>query len=189
MHPAIKALFEGLTGLTPGEEELIDSCFKPVKAKRNEILVRKGAIARHLYLVVKGCLRVFLIGEDGNEWTRFLIPEGRMGTAFPSFIQRTPSVAALQSLEASELLALSYDDRQMLLQKIPALERWYRIGMEQDYIVSIQRIESLIMLDARSRYQLLLDTNPDLIRRLPARIIADYLGISQETLSRLKAKR
>ena len=189
MHPALKGFLEGKIELTSEQEELVDSCFKPMTAKRNEILVRKDSIARHVYFVIRGCLRVFLIGEDGNEWTRFLIFEGRMGTAFPSFILREPSMAAVQSLEPSELLAVSFEDRQMLLRAIPAFERWSRIGLEQDYIASIQRIESLIMLDAKSRYQHLLETNAGLIQRLPAKIIADYLGISQETLSRLKGKR
>lgn len=189
MHPALKKLFEGPVGFSAQEEEQINNCFKPMTAKRNEMLVHKGNIARQLYFVLNGCLRVFLIGEEGNEWTRYLIFEGCMGTAFPSFILRQPSMAAVQSLEPSELLALSYDDRQTLLRTIPAFERWMRIGLEQDYIASIRRIESLIMLDAKSRYQQLLDTHPELIQRLPAKIIADYLGISKETLSRLKARR
>lgn len=187
MHPVLKAHFN--IALTTEQEALIDRCFKPMTAKRNEILVRKGGIARHVYLVVSGCLRVFLTGEDGNEWTRFLIFEGRMGTAFPSFILRQPSAAAVQSLEPAELLAISYEDRQMLLETIPGFERLHRIAIERDYIASIQRIESLITLDAKSRYNQLLETNPEIIRRLPAKIVADYLGISQETLSRLKARR
>ena len=189
MHPALVKHFDGRIEFSAEQEALIDSCFKPMTAKRNEILVQKGNIVRHIYFVIRGCLRIFLTGEDGNEWTRFLIFEGRMGTAFPSFVLREPSVASLQSLEPSELLALSYEDRQMLMREIPALERFYRIGLELEYIASIQRIESLITLDAKSRYNHLLETNPDLIQRLPARIIADYLGISQETLSRLKGKR
>ena len=84
---------------------------------------------------------------------------------------------------------LSYDDRQALYQRVPAWETMDRIGLELDYIDSIQRIESFISLDAKARYDTLQQTNPELIQRLPAKIIADYLGISQETLSRLKAKK
>jgi CRP/FNR family cyclic AMP-dependent transcriptional regulator len=189
MHPALKRHLEGKIVLSAEQEELVNSCFKPKTATRNEILLQKGNIARQVYFVVKGCLRVYLIGEDGNEWTRFLIFDGRMGTAFPSFILREPSVAAIQSLESSDLLTLSYTDREMLFREIPAFERLMRIGLELDYIASIQRIESLITMDSKSRYHLLLQNNPEIIQRLPARIIADYLGISQETLSRLKAKK
>jgi len=186
MHPAFKKYLSGKIALSAADEALIGDCMKLKRAKRNEILLDKGDVARHIYFVIKGCLRIFLIGDDGTERTRFLIFENNIGTAFPSFITRQPSVAAIQSLEASELLALSYQDRDRLLNEIPGWETLYRKGLELDYIASIQRIESLITMDSKTRYQMLMDTRPDIIRRLPNKIVADYLGISQETLSRLK---
>src|ERR1700754_1955161 len=189
MHPALKKYLEGKIALSAEHEQLIDSCFKLKFSKRNEVLIEKGSIARHSFFVVKGCLRVFLMDTEGNESTRFLIFENHFGTAFPSFILQKPSVAAIQSLEPSELLVLSYHDREVLLNEIPGWEPFYRIGLEQDYIASIQRIESMITIDAKERYQILLQTQPQLIQRLPGKIIADYLGMSQETLSRLKSKK
>jgi CRP-like cAMP-binding protein len=189
MHPALIKQLNGKIDLSPEHADLVSRCFKPKFSKRNEILLQKGAIARHLYFVVKGCLRVFLTGDDGRESTRFLIFEGRMGTAFPSFILKQPSVASIQSLEPSELFTFSYDDRQTLLREVPGWETMDRIGLEQDYIASIQRIESFITMNSKARYNVLLQNNPEIIQRLPAKIVADYLGISQETLSRLKAKK
>jgi CRP-like cAMP-binding protein len=189
MHPALKKHLAGKIILTREQDELVNSCFKPLSARRNEILVQKGRIARHLYLVVKGCLRIFLTKEDGSEATRFLLFDGSMGTAFPSFILRKPSVASVQSLGPSELLTLSYADRQTLFDKIPGWETMYRQVLELAYIESIQRIESLITMDAKARYKILLRDHPEIIQRLPSRIVADYLGISQETLSRLKSKK
>jgi CRP/FNR family cyclic AMP-dependent transcriptional regulator len=189
MHPAFKQYLDGKISLSAEHEQLVGSCYKYRLAKRNEILVEKGTIARHLFFVIKGCLRVFLTGEDGNESTRFLIFENHEGTAFPSFIQRTPSVASIQSIEPSELLMLSYTDAQMLIKEVPGWETMYRIGLEQDYIAAIQRIESLITMDSKERYQILMKTQPEIIQRLPGKIVADYLGISQETLSRLKSKK
>jgi CRP/FNR family cyclic AMP-dependent transcriptional regulator len=188
MHPALKVYLEGKLDLSPQDEQLVSRCFKSKFASRNEILVAKGTVVRYLYFVVKGCLRVFLSDEDGSESTRFLVVEGRFGTAFPSFILQQPSVASIQSLEPSELLTLSYEDRLTLYKQVPGWETMDRIGLELDYIASIQRIESFITMDAKTRYEILRQTNPELVRRLPAKIIADYLGISQETLSRLKAK-
>lgn len=131
---------------------------------------------------------VFLTADDDRESTRFLVFEGQMGTAFPSFILQQPSAAAVQNLEASELLLLSYADRQRLFQEIPGWESMDRQGVELDYVASIQRVEGLISLDANARYHALLARTPAIAQRLPARIIADYLGISRETLSRLKAR-
>ncbi|MBB6109587.1 cAMP-binding domain of CRP or a regulatory subunit of cAMP-dependent protein kinases [Mucilaginibacter lappiensis] len=189
MHPALQKQIEGKIVLTAEQEQLVSSCYKPRLTKRGEILLEKGSVARYLFFVVKGCLRVFLTKEDGSEWTRFLIFEDHFGTAFPSFVQQKPSVAAIQSMEASELFMISRQDSQMLLREIPGWETMIRLGLEQDYIASIERIESLITLDAKERYNILMKTQPGLIQRLPSKIIADYLGISQETLSRLKSKK
>jgi CRP/FNR family cyclic AMP-dependent transcriptional regulator len=189
MHPALKAYLTNKITFSPAHEKLVGECFKLKQAKRNEILVEKGSVAKHIYFVLKGCLRVFLIGDDGSERTRFLIFENNWGTAFPSFVLGKPSVAAIQSLEASELLMLSFADRQRLLAEVPGWETMYRIGLEHDYIASIQRIESLITMDSKTRYQVLMETQPEIIKRLPSKIVADYLGISQETLSRLKGKK
>ena len=189
MHPSLKKYLEAKINLSPEHEVLVSDCFKSKFAKRNEILVPNGKVARHIYFVAKGCLRIFLINEDGSESTRFLIFEGHIGTAFPSFILGEPSAASVQALEASELLALSYTDRQMLLQKVPGWETMERINLELDYIASIKRIESFITMDSKARYKILMDNDPEIIQKIPAKIIADYLGISQETLSRLKSKK
>jgi CRP/FNR family cyclic AMP-dependent transcriptional regulator len=189
MHPALKKYLAGKITLSPDQEELVGKYFIKKSTERNEILVPAGSIARHLYIVIKGCLRIFLTNEDGIESTRFLVFEGRMGTAFPSFILKEPSAAAIQSLEPSELLMLSYEDRASLYQHIPGWETMDRIELEKEYIKAIRRIEGLISTDSRERYLLLMKDNPEMIQRLPGRIIADYLGISPETLSRLKSKR
>ncbi|QMU29510.1 Crp/Fnr family transcriptional regulator [Adhaeribacter radiodurans] len=189
MHPALRKYLDGKIIITPEQEQLVNSCFQLKFTQRHEILVPKGSIAKHLYLVVKGCLRVFLTGEDGSESTRFLLFEGQMGTAFPSFILNQPSVATVESLEPSELLLLSYPDQQILLREVPGWETMYRVSLERNYIASIQRIESFITLNAKARYDILMQNHPEIIKRLPSKIVADYLGISQETLSRLKTKK
>jgi CRP-like cAMP-binding protein len=98
-------------------------------------------------------------------------------------------LAYIQSIEPSDLLYISHHDFNELFDAFPGWEHSYRVGLQMDYIASIKRIESLITMDAKQRYQSLMETNPALIQRLPSKIIADYLGISQETLSRLKSKK
>jgi CRP/FNR family cyclic AMP-dependent transcriptional regulator len=187
MHEVLKNSLSSQISLSDEQWAFVLSLIKAKKTKRNEILLEKGEVSRHLYFVVKGCLRIFLMDDAGNESTRFLIFDGRFGTAFPSFTLQQPSAAAIQSVEASEILAIHYNDYQTLLNEVPGWERMTRLGLERDYIDSILRIESLISMDARQRYQILMEKNPKLIQRLPNKIVADYLGISQETLSRLKS--
>lgn len=182
-----KYLKEHIT-ITDEELAVFSNKFRFKSTKRGEILLEAGSVCRYMYFVNKGCLRVYLMDDAGRESTRFLIPEGRFGTAFPSFILKEPSQAFIQSIEASEILFFSYQDFRELSDVIPAWEKMYNNILEHDYIESIKRIESLITMSAKERYSLLMENSPGLIQRLPSKIIADYLGISQETLSRLKSK-
>ncbi|AMP99667.1 cyclic nucleotide-binding protein [Pedobacter cryoconitis] len=165
------------------------SKFKFKTFQRNEILLKAGDICSHMYFVKSGCLRIFMLDAEGKESTRFLVFEDKFGTAFPSFTLQEPSLAFIQSLETSKVLYISYRDFQQLLNDYPEWERVYRINLEKDYIDSIKRIESLITVGAKDRYKLLISNNQTLIKRLSSKIVADYLGISQETLSRLKSKK
>ncbi len=189
MHEILRKTFEGNTNLPEEQWAFVLNHYKPRTTKRNEILLEKGKISQHLYFVVKGCLRIFLTDDDGQEATRFLVFEGSFGTAFPSFTLQQPSSASIQSIEPSELLVINYSDYQLLLETVPGWERMTRLSLQQDYIDAIMRIESLITLDAKERYNILLKKNPRLIQRLPNKFVADYLGISQETLSRLKSRK
>lgn len=176
---------------TGDEEQLTSLCqkFSHKTTKRNEVLLASGEVCRHLYFVNSGCLRIYLLDVKGNESTRFLVTEGKFGTSFPSFKLQEPSLASIKSLEPSDLIYISYHDFQLLLDEFPAWEHIYRMSLEQEYISSIQRIESLITMNATKRYRALMESNPLFIQRFPSKIIADYLGISQETLSRLKSKK
>ncbi len=163
--------------------------YKHRVTKRNEILLQAGEICPCMYFVNTGCLRIYMLDAEGREATRFLVMDGRFGTAFPSFILQEPSLAYIQSIEPSDLLYINFTDFRELIDNFPGWESVYRKNLELDYIASIKRIESLITMDAKERYNRLLTNEPEIIRRLPSKIIADYLGISQETLSRLKSKR
>jgi len=188
MFDQLKAYLTRYIDLTDEEVTAFCSRFRLKTTKRGEILLEGGSICRNMHFVNKGCLRIYLVDEDGRESTRFLIPEGRFGTAFPSFILQQPSKAWIQSIEPSEVLLLSYEAFRELPEILPRWEQIYRMNLERDYIDAILRIESLITMDAKERYALLMTNSPGLIQRLPSKIIADYLGISQETLSRLKSK-
>src|ERR1700743_788642 len=100
--------------LTDGQWAWVSSRVKTKKTKRNEILLEKGETARYLFFVAKGCLRIFLVDDAGNGSTRFLVFEGRFGTAFPSFALQQPSAAAIQTVEPSEIAMIHYNDYQTI---------------------------------------------------------------------------
>ena len=138
------------------EDELNLFCnkFRHTTTTRNQILLQAGDVCPYLYFVNSGCLRIYMLDIKGKEATRFLVTENRFGTAFPSFTLQEPSLAAIQSIEPSDILYINHHDFNDLFNQFPAWEHSYRVGLQMDYIASIKRIESLITMDARQRYQL-----------------------------------
>jgi len=176
--------------ITVNEEDLqfILSHYKPLKLKKNELLLSEGELSRRMFFVVKGCLRVYFIKEDGSEVTRRIVFENAFSTTLVGFITRKPSMEFTQAIEPTSLLYIDREDFYSLLEAIPVWEKFYRQYLEYAYVNNTNRLMSFITLDAAEKYRQLLDENPEIVRRLPNRIVASYLNISPETLSRLKSK-
>jgi hypothetical protein len=116
--------------------------------------------ARTSTLLIRAVCAVYMLDVNGKEATRFLITEGRFGTAFPSFTLQEPSLASIQSIEPRGIYIISVTTL-MSCWIFPRLgTHSYRIGLQMDYIASIKRIESLITMDAKQRYQQLMETTP-----------------------------
>ncbi|RFM27051.1 Crp/Fnr family transcriptional regulator [Deminuibacter soli] len=165
------------------------SYFHPLSLKKKEIVASIGQPARRMYFVNKGCLRVCFIKNDGSEVTRRFAFENAFSTSLVSFISGKPLTEYTQAVEPTELLYISRNDFYYLLEQIPAWEKFYRSYLEHAYVTNTNRLQSFITLDATERYQLLLNEHPQIVLRLPNKLVANYLNISQEALSRLKAKR
>lgn len=177
--------------ITPTDEELatILACFKPMEVEKNELLVMQGQTSQRTFFVGQGCLRIFFITEDGQEATRYIAFENNFATCLSSFIAKAPSLEFVQALIPSSLLYITHKDFYHLLEIIPSWEKFYRHYLEKAYVNNTNRLMSFLALDAKERYRQLLETNPEVVQRLPNKIVATYLNISQETLSRLKSKR
>jgi CRP-like cAMP-binding protein len=164
------------------------SMFKPIKLKRHHLLLSQGEVCRWCYFVAKGCVQVFVYDDNGNENIRDFALEQSWLTDINSFTHQTPSSEFFRTVEASELLAISKEDFQTMLTRIPQFERVYRSILEQSYANSVYRINTLVSLNALDRVRWVIEHQPKLLTRLPNKLVASYLGISPETLSRLKAK-
>ena len=172
------------------EQELdkILACFKPKGVKKNEILLHEGSVCKEFYFVHSGCIRTFFIDRNGHEKTRYVMLENHIGTALTSFISQKPSFEFLEALEITELLAISYADFFRLNKEMDSWKRFYQRILEMAYSFQNRKIEQLVTLTAKQRYGLVLIENPVLIQRLSNRVLASYLDIREETLSRLKSK-
>ncbi|QBQ41706.1 Crp/Fnr family transcriptional regulator [Sphingobacterium psychroaquaticum] len=185
----LAAYIRNQIAVTDAELTTILSYFKPLKVKKNELLLSNGDTSQRTFFVLKGCLRIFFVGDDGQDSTRYFAFENQFATALMSFITGQPAEECVQAVEESEILYISHHNFYELLALVPAWEAFYRKYLERAYVTNTKRLMSMYVQDALSKYRQLLADDPIIVQRLSNRIVASYLGISQETLSRLKSKR
>lgn len=188
MHKLLSAYIKQKITISNADLEMALSYFKALKVKKNEILVSPGEKPQKIYFVTKGCLRIFFLTEGGTEATRHFAFENQFATALVSFITNDISKEFLQAVEDTELYYIWQRDFYELLKIIPHWEKLYRHYLEYAYVTNTNRLMSFITLDATERYRQLLAQNPRVVTHLPNKMVASYLNISQETLSRLKSK-
>lgn len=172
-------------------EEPLDALvhnLKKTELTKGEYLVNQGSVCRNLYFLERGCIRGFYLLEE-KEITYWFAFENDFLTSFHSFITRTPSIEKLQTLEDSVLWSISYDSLVGLYDKYPSIERLGRIVCEQYYIRLDERHIKAQFKTAPERYEDLITNNPHILQRVPLGYIASFLGISQETLSRIRGKK
>jgi CRP-like cAMP-binding protein len=174
-------------GQRPQGLEHVLQCFKPMKVKRNEVLVNYGDTCKYCYFIVEGSLQIVTYDRNGETSTQDFATENQWLTAIRSFVNRQASNEVLCAIEHSQLLAISRDDFQYMVDNVPPFEMIYRSLLEQSYAKSIERVTTLLSMTAMEKLNWLLEREPLIFTRFSNRLIASYLGLTPETLSRLKA--
>jgi len=182
----LKENLEQKIKLSDSEFESITSFFKVKHIKKKKDFLREGEVCRHLIFVNKGVLRPYSIDAKGTEHVVQLALENYWISDLYSFLNAAPSELAIEALEDSEVLTLSYFDLDRMYLEVPIIERFFRKLFERAYSVLIQRLNAAQSEPADIRYKKLLATHPDLIQRVPLMHIASYLGIAPESLSRIR---
>jgi CRP-like cAMP-binding protein len=162
--------------------------FEHITTKRNQQLLTQGQVCRYVYFVAKGCLQVYVYDADANENTRDIVTENNWCSELISFGSQQPATENIRTVEPCELLAIERENFGKLMATVPQFDMVYRQILEASYANSVYRINSFVALSATERVKWLMDYRPQLMKRLSSKLIASYLGISQETFSRLKSK-
>jgi CRP-like cAMP-binding protein len=173
--------------LSPEAEAAISECFTPVALAKNEFLLTEGKICRHLYFLEKGALRGYY-NLDDKEITHWFGFENDFVTSFHSFTTVQPSVENIQLIEGSLLWSISKDTLTGLFNRFHEIERLVRIAYEKYYIRLEERFVNAQFKTAAERYDQLIQQSPHILERVPLGQVASYLGISQETLSRIRGR-
>jgi CRP-like cAMP-binding protein len=154
---------------------------------KNDIIFTEGKIADKIYFVNKGCVRLFY-NVDGNDKTAFFYTEGQFICAGESYTLNIPAVENYQAVEQTDIYVFSKSKIEILLSKVPEMEVIARIATENELITCQKVIASFVTKSAEERYLDLLNTKGELFLRVPQQYIASFLGVSPETLSRIKKR-
>lgn len=154
---------------------------------KNELIFTEGSISNEIYFVTKGCVRLFY-NVDGSDKTAFFYTQGKFICAGESYTFNLPAIENYQALEDTELIVLSKVAIEELLAISSRFEVIARIATENELITCQKMIASFITKSAEERYIDLLNNQGELFQRVPQQYIASFLGVSPETLSRIKAR-
>jgi CRP-like cAMP-binding protein len=188
MKTQFRKHLEQITSLSEDEFEYVFSIFKSKFAKKHQLLIQEGDAVKNEYWVASGCLKAYNTTEDGKiKIIRFAM-ENWWISDYQAYLTQGTATLTIQCLEDCELLVLSYSDREELCRKIPKMERFFRKKIEGGYISFQQRLISMLSENAATRFAVFQQQYPSLVQRIPKKLIASYLGVSRETLSRIEQK-
>jgi CRP-like cAMP-binding protein len=172
--------------ITEEEFNFCKTLFFPKKLRKRQYLLQEGDVCKYVSFAEKGMLRTYTIGEKGNEHILSFTMEGWWTADLYSFFTGEPALYNIEALENCELLLLAKSSWDVLLKKIPAFERYFRIIIQNNLISMQRRLLGSMSETAQEKYTKLITTFPGCIQRVPQHMIASYLGITRETLSRIR---
>lgn len=165
------------------------SYLKPKKLKKKEFLLKEGQVCKSRYFITSGCIRLFYIDKKGNEQIIHFAIDNWWITDYESLVNAAPSTLYIQAIETTELLELPEETFDQLCNQIPQIERLFRKIMEKTYIAIQKRMEYMFSLNGEEVFNTFVSANPGFIQRVPQYMIASYLGMSPEFVSKIKARK
>ncbi|MDQ0593851.1 CRP-like cAMP-binding protein [Chryseobacterium ginsenosidimutans] len=172
--------------LNAEEKSLLESAFKVKHLRKRQYLLQEGDICRYMSFIVKGSGRMYSVNDKGQEHIiRFAIENWWLGD-YESYNFNTPSLYNIEVLEDSEVLMIEHSQMQELITSIPAIDSMIKEIDRKGTVATQKRIHSSISEGAEESYDNLIKNYPEFLNRFPQSMIASYLGISPETLSRVR---
>ena len=172
--------------LTEDEYERFMKFVEPIRVEKKSQLLSNDKVCKYLYFVESGILHSYLTDDNGENHTIQFGFEGYWISDLFSFISNNPAIFTIEALEETKLLAISKINFEKALNEIPKFERFFRILLQNAYIQSQLRIAKNYINDAEHRYLTLIKQQPDLLQRVPQYLVASYLGIKPQSLSRIR---
>ncbi len=174
--------------LTQEEQDLIKNYLTPKKLRKKQYLLQEGDVCKFIAFVEKGALRAYSIDEKGTEHIIQFALEGWTISDLYSFLTGEPATYNIDALEDAELVLTNKPAHEELLKKLPKYETYIRLQLTGAYLAMQRRLTSIISLSLEERYAYLTELYPDIVQRVPQHMIASFMGLTPETLSRVRRR-
>lgn len=187
INPLIEYISNSID-LTQDDVDVIKEHTKHRSYLKGQFIVQQGDICRNESFVINGCAKTFHIDSEGQEHIVTFAIEDWWASDFGSFITQTPADYNVQCLENTEVIQFSYENLQLMFDKIPKMERFVRLTAQKAYVASQKRIVRNFSMSAKEQYLNFKALYPQIEQRVPQYMIASYLGITKEFLSKIKSQ-
>ena len=177
-----------VVSLTEEEEHKLTSLISTRKLLKGQYFLQQGDVCKYSGFVISGCTKTFYVDDEGQEHVIMFSIEDWWTSDMGSYITQKPADFNVQCLENTELIQFSYENQQEMMQEIPKLERFFRIIVQRALVASQKRIVRNMSMSAKDRYLFFRKEYPKMEQRIPQYLIASYLGITKEFLSKIKGQ-
>ena len=187
MYSKLLELINQITSLEEIEIELIKNSFKPLLLNKGEFFLEAGKINKHVGFLNKGLVRYFVY-KDEEESTFEFTKEGEFIADYQSFNNKTESVQNIQAIEDCEILIINYENVQTLFNTTKNGNLIGRLIIEHRFDIMVNQLLAIYMQNHTDRYQNFIQHYSDLSQRIPQYLIASYVGVKPESLSRIRGR-
>lgn len=170
------------------QKHQIVSFFTHKKLRKKQYLLQEGDICKCLSFVSKGLLKSYVLDEKGSERINMFAFEGWWISDFNSFINQERAVLNINAVEETEVLMITLEDYERMMLEIPVMDRYFRILYQNSLVTKDYRLMVSNSFTAEEKYTQLAQRSPEIIKRVPHNLIASYLGLAPETVSRIRKK-
>lgn len=180
--------FNSKVALTPEEEAQIKNYLSPKKLRKKQYLLQESDVCKTIAFIEKGALKAYSVDDNGNEHIIQFGLEGWTISDLYSFLTGEPSTYNIDAIEDSELVLINKSAHEELLLKVPKYETYTRLNITGAYLAMQKRLTSIIGSPVEERYANFTALYPNIVQRVPQHMIASYMGLSPETLSRIRRR-